>query len=186
MGLKVDPAQLTDSGERCLRRVSELYVLRLPASTFSVVVMAPVEVHVTGILGRLIGQSSESSGLLGSALIAHVGDGFFDNWDLRLKRLKEGFGLSFAGDKPYQQLSLVVETRNAMVHGDGQLTARQTAKTAALKTLRRGLEATLDISCRGLVLEPAASSVDKTVDVVRGFVAAFDGAVLAAYPAVKS
>lgn len=186
MGVKVDPARLTASGERCLRRVSELYVLGLPASHFAIVVMAPVEVHVSGIMARLIALSGESSMLFGGALIRHVGEGFFDTWDDRLEWLKEGFGLGFAGDRPYQQLSLVVEARNAMVHGDGQLTSRQTAKPTSLRALRRDLDKVLDVTCRGILLEPAASSVEKTVDVVRRFVVAFDDAVLSAYPSAKT
>ena len=182
MGNTVDPAALTDSGERCLRRVSDLYLLHLAAEHFAVVAMAPVEVHVTSVIHRLIGSSPESDTDFGRALIEHIDSGFVDNWPSRMKWLKNGFGLTIVGNRPYQDLRLVIELRNAMVHGDGQLTEKQVGQ---IRTLRSDLAKGLSVSCQGRILQPSASTAENTLRVIRSFVADFDAVVMRVYPAAR-
>lgn len=185
MGVLVDPGRLTESGERCLARVIEQYRLGLPPAHLATGVVTPVEVHVSRVIGRLIALSDVPTIDFGQAMITHIGKSFTSTWDYRIAWLRDGFRLSLAGEKPYQDLQLVVEARNAVVHGDGQLTEWQPRDAAKLATLRKRLDKTLGVDCRGIVLTFGESSEERIVHVVREFVVRFDAMVLDSYPQAR-
>jgi hypothetical protein len=182
VGSVLDPSKLSDSGERCLKRVNELYELALPPSQFAVAVMAPVEVHASVMIARLVSRSAVSNTRFGAALIDNVGEGFQETWRMRTRWLDDGFEIEIAGKSPHQDLELVVDARNAFVHGDGQLTDRQTREPAKLRQLRAGLEKTLKINCRGVIMRPTAQTPLLVAETVRRFVVDYDEQILRRYP----
>jgi hypothetical protein len=144
-------------------------------------IVTAVEVHVSSVLDRLLSTSEIVKDKLGAALLAQVGDDMQRSWDSRADWLKNGFGLQVKVDDSYGDFNLVVEVRNAVVHGGGRLTVFQTRGIDKTVALRRDLDNRLDVDA-GADLRFGPQSIDKMVEAVRNYVTFFDGHVLSKYP----
>lgn len=185
MGTITNPAELTESGERCLRRVLDLVRADLPAPHFVTASLTSVEAHVSRMLARLIVLSDAQTITFANAMIAHLEEDFNKSWESRMKWLSDGFGLSFAGGSEYQDLKIVIEARNAVIHGEGQLTDRQTKSLTKLMQMRKRLFDVAEIDCRGVTLRFSPRSVARSQDAIVTFVTAFDAAVIMAAPEAR-
>ena len=186
MGHPVDPARLTESGEQCLLRLGRLPSLRLPTGQLITVIGTVVEGHVSRILARLIVLSHVDSIQLGQALLDEQLDSMNDSWPKRNRWLKAGFDLDHAGYAPYQDFDLLVQARNAVVHGDGALTDRQRRDgTRKIIQLRNDLLAKLDITLRGQ-LRYGPDSAERALRVAREFVVDFDARVIRKHPQART
>lgn len=182
MGVVIDPARLTESGERCVQRLSELGQLHLPPAQLITAIGTAIEVHVSRIVARLIVLSGIQDNTLGQALLVHAEQDINKSWPSRGKWLKQGFGVEYMGDPPYQAFDTLVELRNAVVHGDGSLSDQQQRKgLAALRTLRQAFANRLDVEFHGRAKFGPNSSI-LAMDIARSFVAGFDQKVLSLYP----
>ncbi len=185
MGIVIDPATLTESGERCLHRLTELGELDLPAAQLITAIGTAVEVHVSRMLARLIVLSGVQENDLGNAMLDHLEQDMNKSWQSRGAWLKDGFGVEYMGAKAYQEFDMLVELRNAVVHGDGAASDQQERKgIAALQRLRSAFAKLLDVDFRGRASFGAQTPL-KAMAIARSFVADFDRTILALYPAAR-
>ena len=184
MGPAVDPAELTESGERCLLRLTELPRLQLPTEQLITVIGTVVEGHVSRILARLIVLSKIDESPFGNALLQSQVDSMDNTWPDRNHWLTRGFELAYPGLSPYQSFDVLVQARNAIVHGDGALTDRQTRKIKDLLILRKDFQKKLDATVRGR-LQFGDTSAKRAMEIARGFVVAFDKEVILKHPGAR-
>lgn len=182
----INPALLTMSGERTLRRAVALASVAMPPEQFLTALGTAVEVHVSRLVGFLVSLSDVDKTTFGRELIAAVEDDLTRTWRDRNRWLTRGFGIPVAGHAPWQRFDTVVEARNTVVHGDGYLSDLQASRTLQqISELRARYRKELDIGLNGGRLQFAASSVDLAHNAARQYVSYLDGAVLVRYPAVR-
>lgn len=185
MGVMIEPANLTESGERCLLRLTELGELGLPAPQLITAMGTAVEVHVSRMLARLIVLSGVQANDLGNAMLLHLEQDMNKSWQSRGVWLKDGFGVEYMGARAYQEFDVLIELRNAVVHGDGAASDQQERKgIATLQRLRSSFAKLLDVDFRGKASFGAQSSA-KAMDIARAFVADFDQSILTLYPSAR-
>lgn len=184
MGQIVDPAALTESGERCLLRLCELPTMGLPSAQLITVIGTVVEGHVSRILARLIVLSDVDSNPLGRALLSKQLDSMDNTWPDRNHWLRSAFALEYTGGTAYQDFDVLVQARNAVVHGDGSPTDRQSRDLQKLLTLRREFQKKLDATLHGRLAFGRGSS-DMAMRIAREFVAAFDTEVITKHPVAR-
>ncbi len=183
MGTTVEPRLLTESGENCLRRIAALLGFPLPVPQLVTSMVTTVEAHVGRVIARLIVLSDVQVDRFGAAMVAHLEDEFVRTWLARTQWLDKGFDVAVRGGTTYQQFNVVIELRNAVVHGDGQLTDLQTKNLNKMLILRKDLWNTLGVDCSGMRPQYPAASRDHVLDVVTKFVVAFDKEILTKFPA---
>lgn len=182
----IDPAKLTASGERTLRRMTTLASLAMPPEQFLTALGTAVEVHVSRIIGFLVDLSDIDGTAFGRALLEEVEDDLTRNWPNRNTWLANGFGIAVAGDAPWQHFDTVVEARNTVVHGDGFLSDQQLRRSLqAINALRKRYRKELDIGLVAGRLDFAKASSRLAHDAARKYVAYLDEAVIARYPTVR-
>lgn len=182
MGSVIDPSVLTASGERCIARLTELVELRLPPAQLVTAIGTVVEVHVSGILAQLTSLSHIDEHQLGQAMLRRLQQEMNKSWASRAEWFKDGFSVAYKGRKAAQYFDVLVELRNAVVHGDGAASEQQAMKgTASLARMRRLFADRLNVEFRGQV-EFAPTSAALAMDIARQFVADFDQMVLARFP----
>lgn len=184
MGSRVDPALLTRSGEQCLHRLSELPRLGLPPAQLITVIVTVVEGHVSRVLNSLIVLSDVDSNPLGHALLIRQADNMDSTWDNRKHWLKSAFDVDYAGSSAYQGLEVLVEARNAVVHGDGSLTERQKRPLKKLLSLRSLLQSRLGATLQGRLYFGEATS-ERAMEIARLFVLEFDKMVIEKHPEAR-
>lgn len=185
MGSVVDPGSLSDSGERCLRRIVELYESGLPGPHLITAYGTAVEVHVSEMLGRLVNMSSVGSDRFGSELLRTLGDQMSANWSNRHDWLKRGFGVSYKGTSAAEQFDILVQLRNAVVHGDGYWSPSQSTDSVQTRIkLRKAFLNTLDVAMRDYAAF-GRKSRERATDIAREFVAHFDATLLAKHPGAQ-
>ncbi|MFD9692543.1 hypothetical protein ACFWXO_43060 [Kitasatospora sp. NPDC059088] len=133
-----------------------------------------VEVHVSRALRQLVARSQVSSTALGGALLAELGDGIDKTWPSRLDWLSRGFGISIKGETYVQELLLVVDCRNAIVHASGSMTKQQMSPFGKALDLRKRLKTVLEIDVHATRLVIGEKSVEKSVAACRRFIEGFD------------
>ncbi|MEW1911535.1 hypothetical protein AB0442_24330 [Kitasatospora sp. NPDC085895] len=175
---EIDLAGLTTSGERCIEELSSLFVRSRQGAVKPewVIVDAAtaVETHVSRALSRLVSESGVSDTRLGQALIDSINDDIHRTWASRLDWLGEGFGVSIKGEAFAQDLLVVVDCRNAIVHGSGYLTKQQTNNFTKALALRKRMKSVLDIDTHSTRLVLGELSVERCIRICRRFVVEFD------------
>lgn len=186
MGAKIAPDQLTESGERCLRGILDLRSADMPTMQFVSSLLIPLEAHVTRVVAQVIANSGAVGHPFVEKMLSSLEKEIFDTWPGRLSWLSRGFSVQIQGTAEYQRFSHLIEVRNAIVHGEGQLTEKQQKKDLkALLSLRKDLSIELDIECRGVHLSFGAHTRDRVFDIAISFLRRFDSEVLATFPGVK-
>jgi hypothetical protein len=182
VGYQVDPADLTESGEDCMRRLVELERLHMPPAPLITAIGTVVEVHVSRALTQLVRASRIESSAFGAALLNELEPTMTRTWRDRGHWLKLGFSVEYRGNKPYQDFEVLVDLRNTIVHGDGQLSDLQAR--SAIKDLVKmraqfadRLEVALNERAR---FSPSTST--KALLIARAFVQDFDRQLLSKYP----
>ena len=143
-------------------------------STLAVATTATVEGYVDGVLRRLIDSSPYQTSAFLKMLVAEMEDRIFQSWSERFRWLRGGFGLMLEGSSEKKRLDVLIELRNACVHGNGSLTERQCRDVAALLALERQLGNVLGVTVVRRRLIFSSSTARRAVTVARDFVIAFD------------
>lgn len=178
----VDPALLTESGERCIRRLNELASLSLPPPQLISSVGTVVEVHVAYILDRLIDHSRVADNPVGEALLGDARKAINSTWDKRGDWLTNPFGVGYRGDQTWERFKVVIEARNAVMHGDGAMSANQAGMSLPkVLLLRRSLLNELNIRL-DTQSQYGADTSQRALEIARRFVAHFDSVVIARHP----
>lgn len=143
-------------------------------ATLVVATAALVEGYVDGILRGLIEGTPYRTHRFLEVLYAEMEDRIFQSWGERFRWLRQGFAVSLDGSAQLQNLDVLIQLRNACVHGNGSLTERQSRDVVALIALERDLQRLLDVAVVRRRLHFAPTTAAKAVDVARSFVLAFD------------
>ena len=166
--------------EHALRDVTLMHTSGAPAALDLVVGVATrVEGYVDTVLHRLIERTDYRRQPFLAAMYADLELSIFQSWRDRFRWLANGFGISIAGTAEAQQLQVLIELRNAVVHGGGRLTERQTRDVNELITLEHSARRVFHVDVDRSRLIPSEKTRDATVSVGREFVIAFDTEVRA-------
>jgi hypothetical protein len=133
-----------------------------------------VEAHFDRVLNELINRSQATSNLLFDALLTATRDDIFRSWDARLNWLNKGFGIAIATDAPTQRYRLVLDLRNSLVHGNGQLTDFQIRNFNRAHELRRQMNLHLGVQFNGRRLLLMGDTGAKAVEFSREMVVHLD------------
>lgn len=135
---------------------------------------------VDQFIDLLVAKSNAGETRLGRRLLSRSADSFHQSWDERNGWLSGGFGVEMAGTREGQRLNTVIAVRNAIIHGDGQLTKRQIKNASAAISLRRGVRDVLASDVQGRRIMLSDNSGHRAMAVVSEYVLALDRAVAAA------
>ncbi|TPQ22625.1 hypothetical protein [Streptomyces sporangiiformans] len=182
--------QLTESGEGVLRRVSVLGTTPyaetdqdgIRAAVVSCATL--VEAHVDKVIKSLFSADAAMSLSLTRVLHAEVEDSIFRTWESRRKWLATAFGINVSGDKASQDFDAVVDLRNSIVHGDGQLTDLQLSKIKDLFRLKEQYTRVLSAQVNGRFVTLSSEVAVRSATVSRDFVLHFDKVLLEKFPAL--
>ncbi|WP_329127327.1 hypothetical protein [Streptomyces sp. NBC_01465] len=139
--------------------------------------VAAVEVHVDRSLESLINDSGVSGLPIGATFLSRYGEDMSRSWDARYEWLSDGFGVKVKGAKFQQDFHAVIECRNAIVHGSGNLTKRQRSSFGKFIQLRKQMESVLNVRVHGTEVSFSVDSARNALRVASAFVQCFDSAV---------
>ena len=148
-------------------------------------VATTVEAYVETVLRELIRESGYADHPFTKAMYAELEDSLFQSWNERFRWLKSGFGISIAGTAAAQNLGTLVELRNALVHGGGRLTDRQSRELTDLVTLEQRLAQVLDVDVENRLVRFGPETGQRVVTVSRDYVIALDAEVRTRQPDVS-
>ena len=187
-GSKASEMDLTNSGSQAISAL--IGVLRQaegsPSSPWLITAsVTVVEAHVDRVLKGLVDASGLAESNLGSAILSRYSSEFTRTWSDRFHWLDRGFNVAAPGETEGQDMQTAVELRNAIVHGDMNLTDLQVEKLPSMVQLKRRLWSVLDVECLGrrLILGDRTSAKAATVCV--NFVRYFDAKVILSHPSVE-
>jgi hypothetical protein len=149
----IDPSEISESGDTCLTEIARLAGLvstaGAPHAWLVTSAASSVETHVGWFIERLVELSEIETTNFGSALLRYAQDDMLKNWDARLGWLYRGFGIDIAGDSECQEFRVVVELRNSLLHGSGNVTRYQASTLPKLLALKKNLRTTLGVDSAG-------------------------------------
>ncbi|GAA3267379.1 hypothetical protein [Streptomyces labedae] len=181
MGRKAEFSELTSSGEKCITTLSRLSLrVGQPSVTPEWILVdsvTTVEVYVDRAINALVAQSNLTDSMFGQAVLAKLGDDMSSTWPARFDWLGEGFDVKIKGEKFAQDFDAVIECRNGIIHGSGNLTKRQRSNFVRFTELRRRLLSVLDVTTHGTKLILSDDSARRALAVSRDFAYGFDRAL---------
>lgn len=167
--------------ETTLRSLHRIVATGIGNAESTIVTSASLaESLVDQFIDLLVAESNIGQTAFGRRLLSKSGDSFHRSWDDRNGWLKEGFGVAMAGTREGQRLKTVIAVRNAIIHGDGQLTTRQIKNASGAIELRRSVRDVLASDVQGRRLMLSDKSGNRAMTVVSEYVLSLDDAVTAA------
>ena len=185
----LDPSKLTRSGIRCLEELAQIALLahstQVAPEWLIVTCTTCVEAHFDRVINLLIEISQVENNRFAKSLLVDGYDDIFRSWDSRLKWLDKGFGVAISGDRPMQDYRALVDLRNAVVHGQGNLTTLQQRNFGKLLTLKRRLTQLLAVQFSGPKVLLLTGIEPNIIEICRGVTVFLDSAVLALYAEIN-
>lgn len=182
----VDLTKLTASGILCLEELVQITLLdsqaKVPPDWLVITCATCVESHFDRVLRSLVTVSGVRQNRFSNSLYESLHDDIFKSWDSRLNWLKNGFGVTIAGDRPIQEFRTVVDLRNAIVHGQGHLTEMQQKNLQKLLDLKRSLTNLLNVQFSGPEIFIPSDIGLKIILICRNAVICLDNSALRACP----
>lgn len=121
---------------------------------------------------------------LARVLHAEVEDSIFRTWEARRKWLSSAFDINVSGERASQEFDAVIDLRNSIVHGDGQLTDLQLSKLKDFFRLRDQYVRVLSAQVSGRFITLSSDVAVRAATVSRDFVLHFDRVLLTKFPAL--
>lgn len=143
------------------------------------------EAYSEAVLRQLIIASSRDLGPFARAMYAELEDRIFQSWEERHSWLAKGFGIKLAGSRHAQDLQTLVDLRNALVHGAGTLTDRQSRDLGKLVHLETSLRRTLDVHVERGRVHLTESTGHMAVSIARAYILALDASSREAHPGAR-
>lgn len=178
-------SRLTEDSLRVLAEVTRLHN-SLPPEHIVLSVASALEAHVDQLLDLMIDTSGVLDIPVGGALRRELQTQIHQSWPARHDWLKKGFGISLAGGSEANDVDLVVQLRNAIVHGGGHLTKFQTREMSKLVDLRRQLRQRLGVNLSGTRIDVGASTALRSIHMARAYFLLLDTKTLGATPPVRT
>jgi hypothetical protein len=139
---------------------------------------------VDKVIKSLFSADAAMSFPLARALHREVEDSIFRTWDARRKWLNAAFDINVSGDKASQDFDAVIDLRNSIVHGDGQLTDLQVSKFKDLFRLKEQYARVLSAQVNGRIITFPSEVAVRSAIVSRDFVLHFDKVLLTKFPTI--
>jgi hypothetical protein len=143
-----------------------------------------VEAHIGRLIDTLVKASGTLSTTLGHALVQTYKSDMTRSWPARFEWLSRGFGVSVQGTSLAQDMCTVNELRNAIVHGNMNLTDVQCRNLQDMINLRRSLSRVLGVHCVGRKVVVGHATTKLAIKVCIDFVQFLDHAVITKYPSL--
>lgn len=143
-----------------------------------------VEAYADGVLGRLIAQSGYDATTFGRAMLAELEDRIYQSWLERHAWLDKGFSVRVTGTPAAEGMQTVVDLRNALVHGNGKLTDRQSRDMAALIALEGRLWRALAVRTERGIVHCSSTTGVKAIGAGLAYIRALDAEVRLKQPQV--
>ena len=154
------------------------------AGTLVVATAALIEGYVDAVLRGLIETTPYEEHAFVRTLFAELEDRIFQSWAERFRWLRDGFDVSLEGTAELQSLSLLIELRNACVHGSASLTDRQSRNLTSLLALEKDLARLLGVAVIRRKLYFGDDTAIRAARVARDFITLFDERLADAHPGV--
>ena len=138
--------------ELSVLRIRNAGVSALTSRDLVLTVVPEVEARIDEMLRELVRSSPFASTPVGSFLIKDKLDSYLQTWSERERILTNIFGFNVSGSTVGQNFQLLLEVRNALMHGNGSLTLQQSKKFGSLLDLKKRLSKELSIEVQGKVL----------------------------------
>lgn len=143
----------------------------LDLSTSIVALCSICESYADSVLDARISASIDPHSQFQRLMVEELRDRFHGTWDDRLKWLCQGFQIANKGDGPIQSMLTLVDLRNAIVHGNGQLTHLQTRKGLSRQlTLERELRQRLDVTVEARTIRYGDLTRSRATAICRSFI----------------
>lgn len=140
------------------------------------------EAHVDASVRKLFIDSGALDHALSQRLYGEVHDSIHRSWDSRYRWLSQAFGVTLQGTKVEQDFRLLVELRNSIVHGNGEMTSLQMSKVPQMISIRAGLFAALGLESHGRTFLLNQDIVIPAAKICRDYILAFDGEIKKSFP----
>ncbi|MEU2909378.1 hypothetical protein ACFYM3_18320 [Streptomyces massasporeus] len=179
-GADLSAGPLTTSGEKTILEIASLISRATEHDIGSNIVnfATLAEAHVDRALKKLIDLSGALENRVGHQFYKELHDSIYRSWDSRYKWISQAFDVSIAGAKFAQDFKLLIELRNAIVHGGGRLTAMQTAKIPQMMKLKDGMSRILHAEIHGHDIFLDQRAANAAAKVCREYIIQFDTAVI--------
>jgi len=175
-------AELAVGNVKELARSADGNESRLPYVVIGACTQA--EIYVDRVLSALIEASSAKTVPFGQMLIANYGSDYQKTWSARHACLSRGFAIHVQGSPEGQRMGTLIELRNALAHGDGQLTEMQSHKLNKQLELERAMLRDLDVSVIARRMIYGTQTRARVSTVSTDFVLSVDHAFRVNYPGV--
>lgn len=140
---------VTFATELTIGRIREAGISPITARDLVLTVVPEVELRIDDMIRELVSRAKFAPTVLGSFLIKDNLDSYFQSWSEREKILKDVFGFSVSGSKIGQDFQILVEVRNALMHGNGSFTSQQSKNLASVLSLKKKLGGDLSVEVQG-------------------------------------
>jgi hypothetical protein len=131
-------------------------------------------------LDYLIEHSQIGATKFGDFLLRSSSESFHQTWEQRLGSLRRGFGVDLSGTQAGDDLLFIVETRNAIVHGQGSITGRQLSKPMSVIEYKAQMRRLLESDVRGTQLRFGPRATHLTLRIVQNYILLLDASVASA------
>lgn len=101
------------------------------------------------LIERHVSDSEVARSAFGRKLLSESSNSFGQSWTQRNMWLSDGFGIRLAGAAIGQNMMVVVEVRNALMHGLGSLTDRQVKNSTSAIALQGQIRRVLNSQVHG-------------------------------------
>jgi hypothetical protein len=165
--------KLPSEVELALRRVSALPSEPGGHDWWIVQGLAIVESCIDSLLASELDDEIQKLSELGRFLANGSRALEIDTWPSRLQLMQKALGLYIRPDRVAQDFRLVIEIRNALVHGNGCLTARQVSEYSKVIELRRNASRKLRIAIVGTRVDTSELSWIGFCSILYNFLLAF-------------
>lgn len=126
------------------------------------------------LIERLVASSEVARSAFGRKLLSESANSFNQSWTQRNMWLSDGFGIRLSGTAIGQNMMVIVEVRNALMHGLGSLTDRQVKNPSSAIALQGQIRRVLNSQVHGRRVLLGQDAGVIATDVARTYVLELD------------
>jgi hypothetical protein len=136
--------------------------------------VAVAESFVDRLVERLVASSEVARSAFGRKLLRENSNSFSQSWTQRNMWLDEGFDIHMSGTRTGQDLMVIVEVRNALMHGLGNLTDRQVKSSSSAIALQGQIRKLLRSQVHGRKVVLGREAGTRATAIARQYVTELD------------
>lgn len=152
---------------------------RRPLDYFIVRTATLVEAHVDRLLDILTASAWAPATAMEDYAVGELRAQMHQSWSARRDWLKQAFSINIAGTAEDNQFRLLVELRNALVHGAGRITDLQSKALPSRLSLEKALISTFKINIVDGAVRASPESSANVLRVARSYLVRLDAELVA-------